>query len=376
MKLIIKVILWLLFIGLMAFVGQNMMNTPTHVQIILGSKLIEMSLWVMLVAVLAINLFIYLVVKSASLIRPVETYYRWREKTKTKKSYRFLAEGLYQWFDGKEKTAEKQVLMAKVQQPILSQLMLAYLKHNYQDAIKEVEKVDARFVPFLHWMQLQNLNSHADFMSVLPILREDTLIYKKNAHYLKTAVHIFLNTNQYEHLVGLYSNIEKLLPQNSEALNTQISIGYLTQCQHEPSGSQMLVKRFKNLNTTMQKSSAVLEQYSIIAAKLLEPALGVKIIHSAAKTVLTTKMVNAFHQLPIEAHEKLKQIEIWLQSHQSLSVLHLVAFENCEILDLAAKAQVYIVSYHELEKTIESKMRLMSYYNEKNQSLQALKLLQ
>ena len=40
MKLILKVILWLIFIAVMAFVGQHMMNTPTHVQIVFGNKLI------------------------------------------------------------------------------------------------------------------------------------------------------------------------------------------------------------------------------------------------------------------------------------------------------------------------------------------------
>ena len=375
MQLIFKVILWLVFIAVMAYVGKNMMDTPTHVQIIFGNTLVEMSLWLLVLAALALNLVIYIAVKASSLIRPVEAYYRWREKTKTKKSYRFLAEAIYQWFSGNVKTAEKQALLAKAQQPILSQLMLAYLKHNYQDAIKEVEKVDSRFVPFLHWMQLQDLNAHADYVSALPILREDALIYKKNAQYLKTAVNVFINTKQYEHLVGLFSNIEKLLPMDADQLNADIAKNYLEQCLHEPNGAQLLLKRFKNLNTKMQKNSEVLEQYSIASASLLPKLQSFKIFQQSSELVLTTEMVEAFDILDLEAHEKLKQIEIWIQAHQSLAVLHLMAFTYCIELDLTAKEQVYIVSFHELEKSPESKMRLMSYFHTKNESEKALSLL-
>ncbi|MCJ8311367.1 MAG: hypothetical protein HRU38_00175 [Saccharospirillaceae bacterium] len=375
MKLILKVILWLIFIGGMAFVGQHMMNTPTHVQIVFGDKLVEMSLWLLVLAGLVLNMVIYLAVKASSFIRPVEAYYSWREKTKTKKSYRFLAEAMFQWFSGNVKTAEKQALLAKAQQPILSQLMLAYLKHNYLDAIKEVEKVDDRFVPFLHWMQLQNLNSHADYVSALPILREDALIYKKNAQYLKTAVNVFINTNQYEHLVGLYSNINKLLPEESEQLNNEIALKYLEQCLGETNAAQLLLKRYKNLNVKMQKNAIVLEQYSILAAKLLPENQAFKIMQQTSASILTSDMVVAFNDIKIEAHEKLKQIEVWIQSHQSLGVLHLMAYNNCVELELTTKAQVYIISFYELEKNPAAKIRLMAYYHEKNQPENALNLL-
>ena len=108
MKWLIKILFYISFIALMAFVGQQMASVDTHVQILYGEYLIELSFWLLAGGLFICALSFYLLVKTLSLFRPIDSYQRWKEKRDIRKSYRFLKEGVFLWFDGKDKQAQGQ----------------------------------------------------------------------------------------------------------------------------------------------------------------------------------------------------------------------------------------------------------------------------
>ena len=328
----------------MAFVGQQMNEVQTHVQIIYGQTVLEMSFWLFAGVTLFFALIFYLFVKIISLFKPIDAYQRWKEKREIKRSARFLKEGVFLWFDGRQRYAEQQLRQALNQQPILARIMLAYVKQDYD----EVEISDDRFQALLNFLHAQYLLVNNDSEKAFEIIKNDSHAIKKQPLYMALAFKIGEKQKQFEWLSQFFSEYS---PEHTLSYSIEsAACAYLKGCEVHKFGHERILSSYKQLNKLLANQSTVLSQYASSVVALLDSKDSKRILLKLAKKDLPDGVVTAFQTLEISDEEKLDQLEMWNKQFPDKKILLLALSQCSHALSYQTKAQQYQLSYESLEK--------------------------
>lgn len=348
-SLLLLLILALLLVA--AGLAPMFKSDPGHVLINFGDWTIETSVLVLGSALLVL----WFAVQIAVWIwrAPVETARRMREQ----RAFNQLEKGLLALTEGDWRGAEKALeKSASVQGKTTAHYLAAAQAADGQDAHDRreyyLEQADSggskkRFLVEL--TRARMLLANGNRAAALPILQDLYKRRRKHPQVLELLSRCHRELGQWNELQAMLPALQKagvLDDEQAQELQEEIAVNKLRSAE-DAAGLQTA---WKKLPRAMRYHSAVVEAFSVGAAKLEQPELAEPVIIASLKHDWNPALVLRYGDTTAsDKSKRLKQCEKWLKQHPEDAGLHLALGRLCAGESLWGKAREHMVKSLELE---------------------------
>ena len=354
MKAAFLIFMALLLALFAAAVAPVFKNDPGLVQIHFRGWTVETSVLVLLLAVLAVWLLVWL---SLRLWRaPAEAARRIREQ----RSLVQLEKGLLALTEGDWSTAERALQKsASSHGRTTARYLAAAEAADGQDAADRaewyLEQADTRNRKQRFLVELTRariLTSNGKFDEARPILEELQRRRRHHPQVLEMLARCYRELEAWDALLELLPAMRKagvVDDEQADALREQAAAAELKRCRD----ADELQSRFRSLSRQMQRSSGVAGAFADQALRLGAPELTEEVIRNSLKVEWDSTLLIPYGEPgPDDTARRLKQCEKWLQSHAEDHWLHLALGRLCAREELWGKAREHMIRSLEIEPTV------------------------
>jgi len=327
---------------------------PGMVQIHFSGWTVETSVLVLILAVLALWLLVWVVVRLWK--APAETARRLRER----RSLAQLEKGLLALTEGDWSTAERALeKSASSHGRTTARYLAAAEAADGQDAGDRaewyLEQADTRNRKQKFLVDLTRariLSQNGNFSEAKPVLEELHRRRRKHPQVLEMLARCYRELGEWDVLLKLLPALQKagvVDDSKAEELRHVAAIGEIQRCKSR----EDLEVAWRVLPRSMQKAPEVIGAFAERAVHNDWPELTEEIIRSSLKHEWTPALLIPYGEPgPQDASKRLKQCEKWLRVHPDEPLLHLTLGRLCAREELWGKARHHMIRSLELEPSV------------------------